>query len=135
MATLNELTYNLRDIIRGGRASDDDPIKNRQLEFILGYTRNTLVKKYSKTNPNLVSNSEQDLGCVDIICVDKANCCNLKSNTKIFRTKERVPNFVSYPDTVLYVGLPDKQQGFEISSYNQTRWSQYAKYTSRLTRA
>ena len=45
MATLNEIAYNIRNVISGGVAQDDTDVSLRQIKFMRHYHRaNFLVK-------------------------------------------------------------------------------------------
>jgi len=47
MATLNEITYNIKNIVSGGVASDDSDISNRQIKFMVHYHRANLLMQYT----------------------------------------------------------------------------------------
>jgi hypothetical protein len=47
MATLNEIAYNIKNIISGGVASDDSDVSIRQLKFMIHYHRANLLVKYT----------------------------------------------------------------------------------------
>tara|TARA_R110001599_G_scaffold114188_5_gene279829 strand:+ start:450 stop:1118 length:669 start_codon:yes stop_codon:yes gene_type:complete len=47
MATLNELAYNIRNVISGGVSSDDTDVSLRQIKFMIHYHRANLLMKYT----------------------------------------------------------------------------------------
>jgi len=47
MATLNEITYNIKNLVSGGVASDDSDISNRQIKFMVHYHRANLLMQYT----------------------------------------------------------------------------------------
>jgi hypothetical protein len=47
MATLNEIAYNIRNIVSGGISSDDDNFSLRQLKFIINNHRANLLLNYT----------------------------------------------------------------------------------------
>ena len=47
MATLNEIAYNIRNVISGGIAPDDTDISLRQIKFMVHYHRANLLMKYT----------------------------------------------------------------------------------------
>tara|TARA_B100000768_G_scaffold54511_1_gene53009 strand:+ start:16 stop:669 length:654 start_codon:yes stop_codon:yes gene_type:complete len=48
MATLNEIAYNIRNVISGGVSSDDTDISLRQIKFMVHYHRANLLMKYTE---------------------------------------------------------------------------------------
>jgi hypothetical protein len=47
MATLNEIAYNIKNVISGGVASDDSDVSLRQIKFMVHYHRANLLMKYT----------------------------------------------------------------------------------------
>jgi len=47
MATLNEITYNIKNLVSGGVASDDSDVSNRQIKFMVHYHRANLLMQYT----------------------------------------------------------------------------------------
>lgn len=47
MATLNEIAYNIRNVISGGVTSDDTDVSLRQIKFMVHYHRANLLMKYT----------------------------------------------------------------------------------------
>tara|TARA_B110000977_G_scaffold3908_1_gene5411 strand:- start:3323 stop:3994 length:672 start_codon:yes stop_codon:yes gene_type:complete len=47
MATLNEIAYNIRNLISGGVGSDDSDISTRQIKFMIHYHRANLLMQYT----------------------------------------------------------------------------------------
>ena len=47
MATLNEIAYNIRNVISGGVAPDDTDVSLRQIKFMIHYHRANLLVKYT----------------------------------------------------------------------------------------
>lgn len=47
MATLNEIAYNIRNVISGGVSSDDTDVSLRQIKFMVHYHRANLLMKYT----------------------------------------------------------------------------------------
>lgn len=138
MATYNQLIYNLKNLYRGGLTSDDESISNRQLMFIFNTYRAKLVREDLNKKRTIDRQLIQDLGCIKMICVDAAECCEIDdSGAKVLRSKEPIPKFLELYDKTLltFVGTVDRQNPFQISTETKSRWSKYNKYTSKSTRA
>ena len=56
MATLNEIAYNIKNLISGGVASDDSDVSLRQIKFMVHYHRANLLIQYTD-NGKKASNS------------------------------------------------------------------------------
>lgn len=137
MATLNELTYNLINIIRGGRIADDESISLKQIAFWIHYYRAMLIRQeYEKgrtINPDVI----QDLGCVPVQLVDKAECCEIQTNCYILKTVDPMPKGIEFytRNAIEWVGTIDKKKNFPMQSIYRSNWKQYDKYTSNMETA
>lgn len=47
MATLNEIAYNIKNLVSGGVASDDSDVSLRQIKFMVNYHRANLLIQYT----------------------------------------------------------------------------------------
>ena len=56
MATLNEIAYNIKNIVSGGVASDDSDVSTRQIKFMIHNHRANLLMQYTD-NGNKTSNA------------------------------------------------------------------------------
>jgi len=56
MATLNEIAYNIKNLVSGGVASDDSDVSLRQIKFMVHYHRANLLIQYTD-NGKKASNS------------------------------------------------------------------------------
>lgn len=135
MATLKELSYNILNIARGGLSSDDDRLNIRQVKFWIKYYRSYLIKKNITAehlvNPQLI----QDLGCVELTEVDKADCPELLWGQVI--KKAKIPKLVDLANDigVLWVGLIDKQTPILICDPNVLFFKQHQRFTGNMRRA
>lgn len=136
MATLNELTYNLRNLPRGGGPlSDDEPISNRQMQFIVRYMRAMLIKReYDKKKNDINPDIVQDMGNVPLVLADPSECVGIDTGCKILRTRDTVPNAVELSDRTLitYVGDVTKTCDFQMITPARAKWMKHGKYTKSL---
>jgi hypothetical protein len=136
--TYNQIAYNLKNLYRGGITSDDETISDRQLMFIFNYYRAKLIREDLNKKRTIDRQLIQDLGCVPVICVDAAECCDIAdSGTKVLRTENPLPKFLELYDRTLltYAGLVDKSESFPLNTETRARWSKHNKYTSKITRS
>ena len=133
--TLNELAYNILNIARGGLSSDDDRLNIRQIKAWIKYYRSYAILNYSQAGKEIDFQIVQDLGCVELTDVDKADCpsglwgCNIK--------KAAIPKLVDLPNDrgLVWVGLVDKQTPIILTSPNTLYFKQHQRFTGDMRRA
>ena len=93
MITLDELIYDLWEIVRPN-ISDDDSYDKRQFAFWIKNQRALWLRNELNKNRTKDDNIIQDLGCVELELADLADCCELEDGCKILRTKLVIPNTI-----------------------------------------
>ena len=68
--TLDEIAYNILNLLRGGRSSNDEFISVDQIKFNIRHYRAMLIRRDYARNAYVSKSIEQDLGCLDLIKVD-----------------------------------------------------------------
>jgi hypothetical protein len=135
MATLNELSYNILNIARGGLSSDDDRLNIRQIKFWIKYYRAIFIKKDvvegSVVDPQLI----QDLGCLKLQEVDKADCPTNIWEENIKRVE--IPKLIDLPArlAITWVGLIDKQTPIVLAEPSVVYFKRYQRFTGDMRRA
>lgn len=114
MPTLNEMIYNIRNVADAGVSSRAQNVSDRQIAFWIKYWRSWLINWDLNLRGLLDVSWEQDLGCMDLLTVDKADCAkyNWGDNVK----KVVIPQLVKINQrtqmilpTLTFVGLIDKE--------------------------
>ena len=85
--TLNEIAYNILNIVRGGRSNNDDHISLSQIKFNIKHYRAMLIRRDLARNNFMSRHIEQDLKCLRLIPVDANRCCS-KYNLNITPVSE-----------------------------------------------
>jgi hypothetical protein len=142
--TLNELVYDIKNLCYAGLGNDDSIISDKQIAHWINVERMALIQAYFEKrrlfDPSLI----QDLGCLEVSCIDKAECCNICINTEehVYRTLLPIPTPISTPAYSMsnpallsYVGLITYSDPFEFTSPSISAWSKYNKYTKHIIRA
>jgi len=80
MATYKEIEYSLLNLYRGGITSDDENISGKQLMFHFRNYRAKLVREDLGKGRTLDRQLVQNLGCVEVECVDAAECCEITNS-------------------------------------------------------
>jgi hypothetical protein len=107
MATLNEIAYNILNIARSGRSSDDDTLSINQIKHWVNYYRGTLLQKYTsngrKIHPNClqiliapVVEAECDQGRIDQV----PDVMSFAGQRAIERVETCYPNGWEFPTTI-----------------------------------
>ena len=68
--TLNEIAYNILNLVRGGRSSNNEHISLSQIKFNVKYYRAMLIRRDFARNGMVTRHLEQDLGFLDLQKVD-----------------------------------------------------------------
>ncbi len=94
MLTKDKLIYDLLEIARAGRGSDDEPLTPELISFWIDNTRAELigqgVDKGRSINPDII----QILPCVEIEQVDSSECGCETTGCYIYRTKLQLPTAI-----------------------------------------
>ena len=106
--TLKEISYNILNLYRGGRSSNNEHISLRQIEFNVKYYRAMLLRRDFAKNGMVSRHSEQSLGCIELEKVNASQCCSLPIECDVVRTVVDIPRTVRYnfTDAITHVADP-----------------------------
>jgi hypothetical protein len=91
MYSLNHYIYDIKEIITGGHISDDFEIDDRQIKFWIKGKRAMYLRNLMDKNRDVEQIFIQDLGCVELELVDRAECCTVEADCDILRTAQELP--------------------------------------------
>lgn len=134
MATLNEILYEVRGLLRNNRLSDDDRLDNRQIEKWVVTQRALWVKNLLGKSARPPHAIVQDLGCVATALADPAECCDFDTNCKVMRTSVEIPRTIEISgfDGITRVGSVDKfQTEYLYVDYERSHWAGGGYFNSR----
>ena len=137
--TLDEMAYNILNLLRGGRSSNDELISIEQIKFNIQHYRAMMIRRDYARNGYVSKHIEQDLGCVLLERTDMSRCCpemELPTGCTVYRTNRRLPKTVRFnlTDAFTFIGKPDGSSTIPKVEPYEMEWLAYDKYTSRLTR-
>jgi len=113
--TKTEIVYNLLNLISGGVIHDDFRPSFNQLSFIVDYKRAQYIRQDQTKNYYDNDQFYQDLGCINMIKVDKAECCTIGLDCEVLRTEIKLPNFLRIENRIgLKASAIDRQSRFTI---------------------
>jgi hypothetical protein len=135
--TLNEIAYNILNLVRGGRSSNNEHISLDQVKFNVKYYRAMLIRRDFARNGTITRHLEQDLKCLELVKVDASKCCNLPTECAVYKTIRKIPRTVrfNFKDAVTYVGAIDGKANIPIVESHTVQWLPYDKYTKNKMKA
>ena len=129
--TLNELAYNLLNLVRGGRSNNDEHISLDQIKFNIKHYRAMFIRRDYAKNCFVSRHVDHDLGCVPVELVDASKCCNLSSTCIVYRSVKPIPKTIRYnfEEAISYVGDITGTGTIPLINSNTIKWLPYDKYT------
>lgn len=135
--TLNEIAYNILNLVRGGQSHHDEGISLRQIKFNVQYYRAMLIRRDFARNGMTTRHLEQDLGCIELEVVDASKCCGLPLSCHVMKSKKKIPRTVrfNFTDALTYVGGIDGITDIPVVSSHMVKFLIWDKYTKDNTKA
>jgi len=131
----------IEDIIlsaNAGRPSDDYLLDYDQIRLWTNLYRAQLIKEFAVKKQILSAAFTQDLGCIDLVCVDKADCCDGFMIDEYWKKLSKpLPTLVNLGGyaPITFVGLVDKITPLSVVDNFYAAYGRYRKYTGRQRRA
>lgn len=132
MATMNELVYQIWEKLRPNLSSDDD-IDNRLIKAEIHNKRARFLRNELNRNRTVDPFIVQDLGCVEMQIVDRAECCDITIDCSILRSVQKIPSTIElHSDTMLWVNPVDRlEKPFSLVDYQAAKFIGGHRFTSR----
>lgn len=104
--TLDQIAYNILNVLRGGRSNIDEHISLDQIKFNIKHYRAMFIRRDFARNGLVTRHLEQDLGCIPLVRVDASKCCDLPVGCPIYRTIRTIPKTVrfNFREAITYTG-------------------------------
>lgn len=125
MITLNKLTYDLLELIRGN-ITDDDELDLRQIEYWIHNQRALWLKNEMNRFRSIDDDLVQDLGCVELEMADASSCTDFPVGCSILRTKNTIPDTIDlhHKSAITRIGPVNRtQRAFSFVPYNRAVFS------------
>tara|TARA_R110000824_G_scaffold140098_1_gene305668 strand:+ start:143 stop:838 length:696 start_codon:yes stop_codon:yes gene_type:complete len=135
MATIKEIVYDIKNIIRGGIQSDDEIISDRQIEFQVNSLRAQYIRQDINKRRSVSDNIKQLIHCLEVEPVS-GTVCGLSNDIMIVRSKEKIPNAIetAHQDLITAIGPTGiLSTNFHMIPYNRAPWAGNNRYTKRMT--
>ncbi|KKM68542.1 hypothetical protein LCGC14_1459780, partial [marine sediment metagenome] len=139
--TLNEATYNVVNILRGGRSTNNEYIDSLQIQYTIRYYRSLLIRRDVNAGRK-TKELEQELRPVKMESVTLSDdnfpdiFPNVANLTPILRSAYTLPEAIRIKDRdgITFVGGDKASGSFQLIDYRASPWQQYNKYTSNFRR-
>ncbi len=142
--TLSELSYNIKNLAKGGQGnSDDDSLNIRQVEFWIRAYRAKGILDLTNYGKHIDSSLVQDLGCIPLVEVDMSDPksqdsidCPVCPEWGCTIKKFEMPKLVDFPNNraITFVGKIDKRTPFIIDSADVTMFKEHTAFGKNLNR-
>lgn len=139
MPTFNEVTYDIMEILRNSNLSDDTDLSERQILYHLDTQRALWIRnEYNKPGRTIDPFIEQDLGCLKLIEVDPAECCEVTTGCTVLRTEKKIPMTIELHagPAITRVGPVNKiNKPFSFTEYQKAIFTYNGKYGKNIVTA
>jgi len=135
--TLKEISYNILNLYRGGRSSNNEHISLRQIEFNVKYYRAMLLRRDFAKNGMVSRHSEQSLGCIELEKVNASQCCSLPIECDVVRTVVDIPRTIRYnfTDAITHVADPSGLITIPVVDALTVQFLPYDRFTKNTRKA
>lgn len=135
MSSKSEIVYNILNLMSNGRISDDFLPSYQQMSFIVDYKRAQYLRQDQTKNYFDNDLFYQDLGCFELIKVDKAECCDIDLGCDILKTSVKLPQPLRFEQKLaIKVNAIDKATRFQIILPERAQFVSSSKYGSFAVR-
>lgn len=140
MKTLSEIAYNVLNLIRGGRSSNNEYISEEQIKYVIMYYRSLLIRRDSAATgfPDLREFEQSIPGLVlDIVDPADGGSINITERGFVLKTAERVPTPIRLTDQdgITSVHSSDFRYAYPVMQPARARWTQYSRWTKDDSRS
>jgi len=135
MATIKEIVYDIKNLIRGGMQSDDEIISDRQIEFQINNLRAQFIRQDINKRRSISDNVKQIIHALEVEQVPKSIVGLGDSHDYIMRSKHKIPNPIetSHSDLITAIGPSGiLSVNFHMIPYNRAPWAGTNKYTKQM---
>lgn len=135
--TLKEISYNILNLYRGGRSTNNEHISLRQIEFNVKHYRAMLLRRDFARNGLVSRHVEQSLGCIELEKVNASQCCNLPIECDVVRTVVDIPRTIrfNFTDAITHVSDPSGLITIPVVDPLTVQFLPYDRFTKNTRKA
>lgn len=137
--TLSESAYNILNILRGGRSTNNEHLSVDQIKYIILYYRALILRRDLADAGARTQDLEQDLGLMELAIVDPSEGIlpDLAERGFLMKTARSIPEPLRLKERggITAVLSADFRFAFPVIDYSAARWIRYGKYTGKMVRS
>lgn len=133
MPKFNECIFGVLNRVRP-KLTDDESLSERQVGFDFENARAVFLRNEFNKNRTIDPAFVQDLGCVPMEIVDRAECCEVSADCFIVRTAIDIPGTIEKHNetSITRLGPVDKmQRPWSLVSYERAVYSGNGKFNTK----
>ncbi len=137
MNSLNQLAYSVLETVTP-KAVIGQPITLDIIKFHIKNVRAQFIRNEGNKNRSIDPEIIQDLGCVDLVLVDRAECCDTEIDCFFLRTRNKLPGFIElhHKPMVTRIGPVDKiARPYQLIPFERVPFEFYNKFTRNEIKA
>lgn len=136
MASLNEIAYNIHNLMRGGRSTNNEFYTLEEIKFAVKYYRALLIRRDLERNPVRTTPFEQDIGVLDLEKIDE-NDTYSDTPQYILRTTVDIPAPLRLKgrEGITFVGSPSALDNYPSINKNRRRLVRHSRVTNTTPRS
>ena len=135
--TRDQISFNILNLYRGGRSSDDEHISLRQIHFNVLHYRALLVRRDFQRNGIITRHLEQELGCLELEEVNASRCCGLPLECSVWKTKKKIPRTIrlNMMEALTSITDPSGINTIPLVNVNTVQFLPYDRFTKKDRKA
>ena len=134
--TLSESAYNILNLLRGGRSTNNEHLSVDQIKYIILYYRALILRRDLAEAGARTEDLEQDLGLMTLCIVDPGEGVlpDLAARGFLMKTVREIPDPLRLKERVgiTTVLSADFRYAFPVIDYSAARWIRHGKYTGGM---
>ena len=136
MSTFNEIAYNIHNILRGGRTSNNEYYTLEQIKYNIKYYRALLIRRDLQRSPVRTTPFEQDIGVLNLEKIDENDSYD-DQPSYILRTTEDIPEPLRLKgrEGITFVGSPSGLVSYDTVNSNRRRYLRHSRFTNMSPRS
>lgn len=133
--TQNKIRSDIRNMATSGQNTIEFRIEDLQIDLWIDECWATLVAQSLQKRPDINDIWVQQITCLDLIQVDKSECCEIETDCIILRTELRIPRSIDANKDNMIIRI-ESINGDIISKTNvfASKYNKYSKYTSNKSK-
>jgi len=135
MKTFKHLIADIRNSATSGNNTIDFRIEDSQIGYWINQTRSILINQALQKRQDISDTWLQSLTCLELVEVDKSECCEITTGCKILRTVRQLPDTVESngDNLIIRVEYPNGEIISKTTPF-ESKYVEFNKFTRKKAR-